>query len=51
MEIVGEPIVICQDRAGNLNALSDVCRHRGVAVATGEGNRMSFSLSLSRLEL
>lgn len=43
MEIMGEPIVICRDRTGTLNALSNVCRHRGVAVAIGEGNRMTFS--------
>ena len=43
MEIVGEPIVVCRDQKGNLNAFANVCRHRGVAVAMGAGNATQFS--------
>lgn len=43
LEIVGEPIVVCRDKEGRLNAFSNVCRHRGVAVASGSGNTKEFS--------
>lgn len=43
MEIAGEPIVICRDQDGTLNAFANVCRHRGVAVALGSGNARQFS--------
>ena len=43
MRIVGEPILMCRDNDGNLNAFSNVCRHRGVEVASGEGNAKRFS--------
>lgn len=41
-ELVGEPIVVCRNKDGQLNAFSNVCRHRGVAVAIGEGNAKEF---------
>lgn len=31
-EIVGEPIIVCRNAAGELNAFSNVCRHRGAAL-------------------
>ena len=40
--IIGESIIISCDNQGGLNALSNVCRHRGVEVAHGEGNRKDF---------
>ena len=40
--IVDEPIVVCRDKAGKLNAFRNVCRHRGVEVAVGEGNAKDF---------
>lgn len=43
MEIVGEPVVISRNQAGELKAFANVCRHRGVAVAIGEGNAKEFS--------
>ena len=33
MRIAGEPVIICKDKKGKLNAFSNVCRHRGVEVA------------------
>ena len=38
LRIAGEPVLVCRDSGGALNAFSNVCRHRGVEVARGEGN-------------
>ncbi|MGD9762713.1 MAG: aromatic ring-hydroxylating dioxygenase subunit alpha [Candidatus Binatia bacterium] len=43
LRFINEPLLICRDAAGNLNAFSNVCRHRGVEVASGQGNREEFS--------
>ena len=44
MRIAGEPIIICKDNEGKLNAFSNVCKHRGVEVApVGTGNTKEFS--------
>ena len=40
--VAGEPILICRDQNGNLNAFNNVCRHRGVEVAKGQGNAEEF---------
>lgn len=40
--IMGEPVVVARDEAGHINAFSNICRHRGVEVAQGEGNANSF---------
>lgn len=42
LRIAGEPLLICRDQKGNLNAFSNVCRHRGVEVASGQGNQQRF---------
>ncbi len=42
MRIAGEPLLICRDEDGNLNAFANVCQHRGVEVATGQGNAKEF---------
>ena len=42
MRIAGEPLLVCRDASGALNAFHNVCRHRGVEVATGEGTCKSF---------
>ena len=42
MELLDEPIIICRNNAGELKAFSNVCRHRGVAVAEGMGNAKAF---------
>jgi phenylpropionate dioxygenase-like ring-hydroxylating dioxygenase large terminal subunit len=36
------PIVVTRDESGQLNALVNVCRHRGHVVATGSGHRASL---------
>jgi Rieske 2Fe-2S family protein len=41
--VLDEPVVIARDTQGRLNAFSNVCVHRGVEVAYGEGNADSFS--------
>lgn len=41
--IMGEPVVVTRDREGQLNAFANVCVHRGVEVASGEGNVREFS--------
>ncbi len=43
MRIMDEPIVIARDATGRLGAFANVCRHRGVEVATGQGNAEQFS--------
>jgi len=42
-DIMGDPIVIARDENGNLNAFSNLCRHRGVEVAQGCGNTKEFT--------
>lgn len=41
--VLDEPMVVARDREGRLNAFANVCVHRGVEVAYGEGNADSFS--------
>ena len=43
LRIADEPLVICKDTDGNLRAFANVCRHRGVEVAQGEGNVKEFT--------
>ncbi len=42
IRIANEPLLICRDGDGNLNALANVCAHRGVEVITGQGNVDKF---------
>ncbi|MDE2793028.1 MAG: aromatic ring-hydroxylating dioxygenase subunit alpha [Paracoccaceae bacterium] len=44
-ELVGEQILVSRDANGQVNVLSNVCRHRGNLVAEGKGNRRSFVCS------
>ena len=41
--VFGRPIIIARDRDGRLNAVHNMCQHRGVEVAEGKGNRDHFS--------
>ncbi len=41
-ELVGEQLLVARDADGEINVLSNVCRHRGNLVAEGRGNRRSF---------
>ncbi len=38
-----EPILVTRDQSHQLHAFSNVCRHRGAIVASGEGNCRSFA--------
>ena len=40
--IVREPVLVCRDRAGQIRAYTNMCRHRGVEVATGRGRTSQF---------
>ena len=40
---MGEPMLIVRDEDGSVHAMSNVCRHRGVEVASGSGNVSEFS--------
>jgi len=42
MRLVGEPIVIARDTDGSINAYYNMCAHRGVEVAYGNGNTRAF---------
>ena len=41
--VIDEPIIITRNDAGELGAFANVCRHRGVEVASGSGNTREFS--------
>ena len=43
IRIAGEPLLICRGNSGEMNAFRNVCRHRGVEVASGEGNLAKFT--------
>ena len=43
MRLANEPVLISRDRKGKLHALWNVCRHRGVEVAFGQGNTKMFT--------
>lgn len=40
--IIGEPILVTRDRAGEVRAMSAVCQHRAMLVAEGAGNARGF---------
>src|SRR4051812_3836890 len=42
-EYVGVPLLIARDRTGVVRAFSNSCRHRGSAVAEGEGTCRAFA--------
>ena len=41
--VLGEPVLIVRAEDGEINAFANVYRHRGVEVATGQGNVKEFS--------
>ena len=41
-KIIGEPLLIAKDRAGEIRAMSSVCQHRAMLVAEGAGNTRGF---------
>ena len=42
MTIAGEPVIVLRDGAGQLRAMSNVCRHRMSTLLTGRGNTRSI---------
>jgi len=38
IDLLGEPVLIIRGRDGELRALSNVCRHRGMVLVEGKGN-------------
>jgi Rieske 2Fe-2S family protein len=43
LRIAGEPLVVCRDQDGSLRAFRNLCQHRGVEVAVGQGNARRFT--------
>ena len=43
LRIVGEPVLITRNAQGELKAFANVCLHRGVEIANGQGNAEFFS--------
>lgn len=43
LRLLDEPIILARDNDGNVGAFANVCRHRGVEVASGSGNTQEFS--------
>jgi len=41
--IMDEPIIITRNVAGEVHAFANVCAHRGIEVASGDGNTQEFS--------
>jgi phenylpropionate dioxygenase-like ring-hydroxylating dioxygenase large terminal subunit len=44
-DLVGEPVLIIRTSTGAVKALSNVCRHRGMPLLTGSGNRKRITCS------
>jgi Rieske 2Fe-2S family protein len=42
LRIVKESVLLCRDRAGQVRAFSNMCRHRGVEIASGKGRAVQF---------
>jgi choline monooxygenase len=40
--ILNEPVLLCRDNAGRIRAFVNMCRHRGVELATGTGRASQF---------
>ncbi len=41
-EVASQPILVARDRSGALHAMSSICRHRAMPVASGCGNATRF---------
>lgn len=41
-KVIDEPIIVCRNKANEINAFSNTCAHRGVEVAKGQGNCKTF---------
>ena len=43
LDILNQPIIVLRDLAGDIRALSNICRHRNIKILDGSGNRKRFS--------
>ena len=43
VQVMDESVILARDTEGRINAFSNVCRHRGVAVAQGDGHTDFFT--------
>ena len=50
-QIIGEPIIVARNRAGEIRAMSAVCQHRAMLVAEGRRQHARLRLPLSPLGL
>ena len=41
--VLDEPLLLIRGENGEINAMSNLCAHRGVEVATGSGNKRAFT--------
>ncbi|GAA1000177.1 aromatic ring-hydroxylating dioxygenase subunit alpha [Acrocarpospora macrocephala] len=48
VELTGKPLLFVRDAAGEIRCYSNVCRHRGMQVALGQGNKKSFQCGYHR---
>ena len=51
VQVMDESVILARDTEGRINAFSNVCRHRGVAVAQGDGHTGFLHLPLPLLDL
>jgi phenylpropionate dioxygenase-like ring-hydroxylating dioxygenase large terminal subunit len=42
IDLMGEPVIVLRDKAGDIGAMSGVCQHRGMQVCEGSGNDTTF---------
>jgi phenylpropionate dioxygenase-like ring-hydroxylating dioxygenase large terminal subunit len=42
IDLMGEPVIVLRDKAGEIGAMSGVCQHRGMQVCEGSGNDTTF---------
>lgn len=43
IDILNQPIIVLRDLAGDIRALSNICRHRNMKILDGSGNRKRLS--------
>jgi choline monooxygenase len=48
LELAGKPLLFVRDKSGTVRCYSNVCRHRGMQVALGEGNKKAFQCGYHR---
>ncbi|MDY7103784.1 MAG: aromatic ring-hydroxylating dioxygenase subunit alpha [Actinomycetota bacterium] len=41
-DILGEPVIIARDKAGEVRAMSAVCQHRAMQICEGQGSNTTF---------